>query len=160
MERLETANRYERAWGKLLSEYLRRAALWARETGGTKRWPLYDIAANADASVTVDPALDEALDTYLGENIGWPGTERACRYAVRFAALRETPGVELPDLPDPFEPLLLLWERGGEVVLDELGGAYFGAAYVGARTWAERVSEKPVVSLDPAVLDGIDTQTS
>ena len=77
---------------------------------------------------------------------------------MRFAALREVPGVELPDLPDPFEPLLLLWERGGEVVLDELGGAYFGTAYVGARTWAERVSEEPVVSLDPAVLDGIDAQ--
>lgn len=156
----QTANRHEHSRSRLLAEYMRRAALWARDTGGTRSWPFYDIAANVAPTVTTDPALAARLDEYLEQNVGWSGTERVCGYALRFAGLRETPGVEIPDLPDPFEPLLVLYERGGEVVLDELGGALIGDRYVHAATWREHVSTDPVVSLDPAVLDALDLEAS
>lgn len=41
-----------------------------------------------------------------------PAIERVCRGAVRWAALRAEGKVKLPELPDPYEPILLMFERG------------------------------------------------
>lgn len=74
----QTANRHERSRSRLLAEYMRRAALWARDTDGTRTWPFYDVAANVAPSVTTDATLAARLDEYLEQNVGWSGTERVC----------------------------------------------------------------------------------
>jgi hypothetical protein len=108
----------------------------------------------------VAPEVAERLEEFLVANVGGISTENACRAAVRWATLRDTPGVQLPDLPDPFEPLILLYERGGEVIADESRAFTFAGLRVQIKPWREHLSAKPVVALDAATLDALDAAKS
>lgn len=67
----------------LMREYPRRSALWAQALDRMEQWPFFDIAAAVDPEAQVD---EELLGSVLDS---------------------------LEGLPDPFEPLLAVHERGG-----------------------------------------------
>ncbi len=93
----------------LMREYLRRSALWAQVLGRMDEWPFFDIAAAADPSAQLD---DESVRAVLGGLVGRgmrPHDKRFIRFMLNFTMLREWP----QGLPDPFEPLLMVYERGG-----------------------------------------------
>jgi hypothetical protein len=92
----------------LMREHLRRSALWSRHLG-SESWRFFDVAGAVDPTVWADDSLVERV---LAVARGYPVVGKTCVYALRFAVLRDR-GVELPELPDPFEPLVLLYERGG-----------------------------------------------
>ncbi|MCN9239941.1 hypothetical protein NGF19_03915 [Streptomyces sp. RY43-2] len=129
--------------------------LWANELGGTRKWPCFDIAERIAPSVQVSPELSTKLETYIEHNIGGISTEDVCRFALRWATLRDT-HLKLPDLEDPFEPLITLYERGGEVIADETRTFNFSNQSLRVMTWQEHLSSKPCTSLDPAGLDALD----
>ncbi|MFF2143327.1 hypothetical protein [Kitasatospora sp. NPDC058190] len=143
---------------RLMVEYLRRASLWAEVLGGPPKWPIFDIAGALAPEVRVDPAVAERVEEFLMAHVGGIETENACRAAVRWATLRDTPDVQLPDLPDPFEPLILLYERGGEVIADESRAFNFGGRRVQIRPWREHHSPQPATTLDPTTLDALDNE--
>ncbi|MFD9688047.1 hypothetical protein ACFWXO_20070 [Kitasatospora sp. NPDC059088] len=153
---LEGHNAHVASRARLMVEYLRRASLWAEVLGGPPKWPIFDIAGALAPDVQVDAELAERLEEFLLANVGGIETENACHAAVRWATLRDTPGVRLPDLPDPFEPLLLVYERGGEVIADESRAFNFGGRAVRIKPWREHLSTEPATALDPATLDGLD----
>ncbi|MEU9047091.1 MULTISPECIES: hypothetical protein [unclassified Kitasatospora] len=62
--------------------------------------------------------------------------------------------------PDPFEPLVLLDERGGELVPDESRAFTFAAVRVQIKPWREHLSAEPATALDPATLDALDAAES
>ncbi|MFI8461448.1 hypothetical protein [Kitasatospora sp. NPDC085464] len=157
---LEGRNAHVASRSRLMVEYLRRASLWAEVLGGPPRWPIYDIAGALAPDVRVDPELAELLEDFLIAHVGGIETENACRAAVRWATLLDTPGQRLPDLPDPFEPLLLVYERGGEVIADESRAFNFGGRSVRIKPWREHLSAEPAVALDPATLDALDVAAS
>ncbi|WP_231905071.1 MULTISPECIES: hypothetical protein [Streptomycetaceae] len=145
---------------KLMREYLRRAALWVNELGGTDRWPFFDIAGRIAPSVRTNPDLAARLERYIEENVGGISTEDALRAILRWATLRDVHKGQLPYPNDPFEPLLVMYERGGEVVADEARFFNFGHRSVRLKPWPQHLSPDPVVSLDPATLDALDREES
>lgn len=94
---------------RLMKEYLRRSALWTQASGGSGDWPFYDIAACTARATPIEPGLlDDVIDR-LGRSGAGELDRRVARFMIAFAALEERP----VDLPDPYEPLLMMFERGG-----------------------------------------------
>lgn len=148
---------HARSRAKLMHEYLRRAALWAQELGGTTRWPFFDIADRLAPDVDVPAEFAEELEKLIGPRINsWDATPS--RAALRWAAMLDA-AVSMPVyLEDPFEPLLLMFERGGGQTI-EAGFIDLGGSSVLQKTWQDHLSAEPVIALDRATLDALDEKT-
>ena len=144
---------------QLMREYLRRAALWAEAVDCTDRWPFFDIAACVDPSVRADGVLEDRLSKNFERNPVWPDVKDTSIWALRWAALRAAPGSKLPDLEDPFEPLILLYERGGGFNTAH-GRIEINLVALPPRDWSEHLSSQPVVALDRSTLDKLDDRSS
>lgn len=142
----------------LLREYLRRAAWWA-EAVKSEEWPFFDIAHAIKPEVRADPALVKRIETHLAPEMQGILVVHACVRALHFAALLDA-GVQLPKLPgsavQPFEPLLVMFERGGGFRTDGSGLIQVDIAGVPKGTIQSNLKDKPVVALDPAALDALD----
>ncbi len=135
----------------LMGEFLRRSALWADALGGS-RWPFFDVASLVDPSVRADDDLvarargGTALqDAVVADTVAW---------ALHFAALRDA-GVILPELPDPFEPLVVMYERGGGFSRHTGLFVQVDVANSPIGDRADRAARQPLV-MDPAELDALD----
>ncbi|WP_131096819.1 hypothetical protein [Streptomonospora litoralis] len=148
----------DRQWSQiaLFEEYLRRAALWLGVESDV-RWPFGDFAAAVDSSVRADDRLVRQVDESIPLDQSQDVVD-TCLNALHFQALRES-GTPLPRLPDPFEPLLLMYERGNGVYSTQI---YFqiGASGVKKRSPEYFASADPVTVLDPEALDAIDSRSS
>ncbi|MGW4651608.1 hypothetical protein [Kitasatospora sp. NPDC004289] len=122
---------------RLMREYLRRAARWAEAVGGTDVWPFFDLAGLVDPGVQVEAGVAgqlAALVERLGEG---SGGARICRAAVRWASLGEDARCAV-GLPDPYEPLVAMVERGGGVTLEN-GMIDFVTTRVRVRSWRDHL---------------------
>jgi hypothetical protein len=141
--------------GRLMQEYLRRAAWWVQELDGTTKWPFFDIAGRWAPEVHASDEKSDRLETLIEERIRWYEDTVACRAALRWAALLDA-GIPLPShLEDPFEPLLLMFERGGGFTT-EAGFIDLGGSSVLQKTWRDHLAPHPIISLDQATLDALD----
>ncbi|MGW7022602.1 hypothetical protein ACWGGS_25125 [Streptomyces decoyicus] len=155
-----------RAW--LMREYLRRAALWVQElqkeehrpffdVAQSDRWPFFDIAQRVDPLVRADEEVASRLDEFLSEHASSLLVGRVCRAALNWKSLSEESLAKFPDLPDPFEPLILLFERGGGFWIEN-GFIDFVASRVRLATWDEHVAAEPLTLLDVGTLDALDEE--
>lgn len=135
---------------RLMSEYLRRAALWAQRLDAARLWPFFDIAQLVDPAARADPELVREVYAQVAARGANHLDRRLCEYALHFAALAE-PDAELPD---PFAPLVELYERGGQFH-QEAGLIYFGPMGVKLGSIADHLNAEPVAT-DPAALDALD----
>lgn len=103
----------------LMREYLRRSAMWAQELDADE-WPFFDVAALAAPGVRADQGLVDSVagDPNVFEN--GPLVRDTCLWALHMEAAKNS-GTALPDLPDMFEPLILMYERGGGFSLSSTG---------------------------------------
>jgi hypothetical protein len=147
---------HARSRARLMREYLRRSAWWAQELDAAMQWPFFDIAGLAAPQVEPPQDLAEQLETTIQSHIGRPSHRTIARSALRWAAARDA-GVPLPQLEDPFEPLLLLFERGGGFTT-EANFIDLGGSSVVEKTWRDHLSPEAVTTLDQAALDALDTQ--
>jgi hypothetical protein len=136
----------------LMREYLRRSALWAQALDRADAWPFFDIAAAAGRGALLDEALlDSVLDGLEGRGLR-PLDPRIIRYMLDFTALPARP----QDPPDPFEPLLMVYERGGSFSR-AAGSIRIGVGDgVPARSPERYARLAPVEDLGPAALDALD----
>ncbi|CAL9478455.1 hypothetical protein SUDANB121_03000 [Nocardiopsis dassonvillei] len=138
----------------LMREYLRRAAVWTRALGA-KGWPFYDIAEFAAPGVR---AADEVVQGVL-ENPAvveqYPTVGKSCVWALHLAAARDA-GVSLPDLPDPFEPLVRMYERGGGFSLSLTGTIDIDGAGLYRGTLLDHLGDTPRAPETEAELDALD----
>lgn len=144
----------------LLQEYLRRAALWAKTLDCTEQWPFFDIAAIAvgvDPSQRADNAQVEVLRHHFSQapfyTIGI--IENTCEWFLHWQVVKNQPEVRKFNLPDPYEPLIILYERGG-IFSTEHGLFNFEAASFPRGTWMQHDRDFPVVLLESAALDRLD----
>ena len=135
---------------KLMREYLRRAAWWAQRLDRTPEWPFFDIAEAIDPSVRADPELVDRTT----EGLGWYA-RRICAWALHLAELRTIAPEKIPDLDDPFEPLIVMFERGGDFTTAN-GRIEVDLAQFPIKSWIDYRTSDPVVSLDPQTLDELD----
>ncbi|MGW1193554.1 hypothetical protein [Streptomyces sp. NPDC002559] len=151
----EAAESRSRSRALLMREYMRRAALWARAYGAREEWPFFDITGVIDPAFRPAPEVEAELEDYVAHHVGTPSTARTCRGAVRWAALRERGGVALPDLPDPYEPLLLMYERGGGYSIEEFIDLY--GVMIPYGNFESNLNAEPFLTLAPGTLDALDS---
>ncbi|MEB8339387.1 hypothetical protein [Streptomyces endophyticus] len=147
---------HSRSRALLMREYLRRSAQWARHYGAESVWPFFDIAEHVDASVQLPPDIASDLDAFLRGGIGPNSVERTVVGAVRWAELRRQERTDLPGLPEPYEPLLLMYGRGGGFYVDQaidLNG-------VSLPRWSldTAIAAPPFLTMTTATLDALDSE--
>ncbi|MEW2355902.1 hypothetical protein [Spirillospora sp. NPDC029432] len=141
----------------LFKEFCRRSAWWLDHFGRPGGGPFLDVAALAGGDVRAGAGtverVREALPPYLSTS---QAAAKMCLAALDFAALREH-GAELPDLPDPYDPLVHLFERGGAFYQD-CSGVFIeiGGAAVPRRAFRGTLVAEPCAPLDHALLDELD----
>ncbi|MGW7091494.1 hypothetical protein [Streptomyces sp. NPDC054874] len=151
---------------KLMREYLRRAALWVQElekknltspfgAGQPEDWPFVDIAHRIDCSVRPSAELAARLNDFLSEHASAPLTGKICRFVLSWASLPDEVLSRFPDLPDPFEPLIILFERGGGFWVEN-GFIDFVDYRVRLSGWQEHLDRQPLPSLDASYLNSLD----
>ncbi|MCX5529230.1 hypothetical protein OG785_01400 [Streptomyces sp. NBC_00006] len=145
---------HTRSRALLMREYLRRSAQWARHYGAESAWPFFDIVEHVDASVQLAPDVASDLEAFLRGGIGPYSVERTVTGAVRWAELRRQGRTDLPELPEPYEPLLLMYERGGGFYVDQaidLNG-------VSLPRWGldTTIAAPPFPTVTTATLDALD----
>ncbi|MCP9207053.1 hypothetical protein [Streptomyces cucumeris] len=140
----------------LMREYLRRTALWAQAYDVEDTWPFFDVAEHVAPQVQLAPELTAELDEVL-TGVMPSSLKRMCRAAVRWAVVRQS-GIDLPKgLPDePYEPLLLMCERGGGYFVEEfvdLNGAMIQLGSV-----ERNLAATPFIALAHTTLDALDAE--
>jgi hypothetical protein len=142
--------------GRLTQEYLGRTARWAQALGEPVqyRWPFADLAKAVDPSKEVSPAQLEALARSARDVFHVVALQRAAESALYWAALGDLPKEQFPEFDDPYEPLLLLFERGGGFRIDN-GFIELGYVSVPYRPLTHR-AEQPPMAIDEATLDALD----
>ncbi|HLL65740.1 MAG TPA: hypothetical protein VK453_08320 [Micromonosporaceae bacterium] len=143
--------------GYLMKEHLRRAAWWAYVTKAPG-YPFPDVAAAVNPAIRADPQAVARVTAQLASwsQRGW--VTRVTVHALHFAALLDA-GVPLPQAPaEPFEPLLMMFERGGGFGAE--GGGLIEVDTLGIRpgTVVENLRQEPYVELDKAALDALDVR--
>jgi hypothetical protein len=144
--------RGDKSWSKaaLFKEYLRRLAGWAGAYDCEARTPFFDLAACVDPGATVDQAVLTNVLTMV-EDGGWDVTH-VVPFVLRWAAL----SVPLPrGLEDPFEPLVVLFERGGGFHTEN-GEVNLEWKSVRLAGWRKRATDPPLPGFGTAELDEID----
>ncbi|GIF09776.1 hypothetical protein [Actinoplanes siamensis] len=159
--RLATINwerRGDKTWSKvvLLKEYFRRAAQWAAAYDCDSRVPFFDIARCVDASVEVPEGVLDGLLATVEANGGGRNVTQVIPFILRWSALQAASRTQAPPyLEDPFEPLILLFERGGGFHTEH-GEVDLEWKSVRMAGWRNRADDPPLPSFDPAYLDEID----
>lgn len=139
----------------LMREYLRRAALWARAYDAEPSWPFFDIAEHVDAEISTPPDIADDLEERL-EELAPASLRTTCRGAVRWATLREARNDLPTDLPDPYEPLLAMYERGGGYYIEEY--LDLNGVMIPLRDVESNASAPAFLTLAPATLDALDAE--
>ncbi|WP_405482015.1 hypothetical protein [Streptomyces anulatus] len=74
---------------------------------------------------------------------------------MNWASLPDEALSKFPDLPDPFEPLINLFERGGGFWVEN-GFIDFVEYRVRLSGWQEHIDRQPLSSLDSDYLDSLN----
>ncbi|NXY97206.1 hypothetical protein HYE82_23085 [Streptomyces sp. BR123] len=135
----------------LMREFLRRSALWARATGSPE-WPFFDIAARIDPSVRIDADIVKEIAEKAG--LQQPVVLDVLEWSLNFAVLSDI-RADLPDLPEPFAPLILMFERGGGFGLDGSGHIEVDMAAISKGSLEDALERTPL-DLSEASLSALD----
>ncbi|MEV6597689.1 hypothetical protein AB0M36_12570 [Actinoplanes sp. NPDC051346] len=154
---IDYARHGDKAWSKaaLLKEYCRRIAHWAAAYGCETRGPFFDLALCIDPGVRADQeVVDRVIETVRSGASN--AITQVAPFILHWAALRATPGIDVPpDLDDPFEPLILLFERDGGFHIEK-GSVELEYLSMPMRIWRNFADRPPMPSFAAADLDEID----
>jgi pSer/pThr/pTyr-binding forkhead associated (FHA) protein len=94
---------------ELMKEFLRRMMLWAEALNMREAWPLFDVAASVRPTVRPDVEQLKMLTRGLYPNMF---VRMTCHWTLRWSAVKNSSEVKRLNLPDPYEPLLQMYENG------------------------------------------------
>ncbi|MFI1994859.1 hypothetical protein [Actinoplanes sp. NPDC020271] len=136
----------------LMREYLRRAALVVGDVQ-PPGWPFADLAAVVAVTVRADESVTEDVVRTVRRAGQFSPIPQTCAAAVHWSRLAADRGLPWPD---PFEPLLLMYERGGGFTFSDAGMIEVDLVGVPHRPPAGYLSAAPIASLDIAFLAETD----
>ncbi len=143
---------------QLMREHLRRMALWANALECVDDWPWFGVAAELAArSDAVKTALGEAQLDQLAPLPLAGIAGRICSHYLAWSAIAELLEVRRHGLADPYEPAILLFQRGGYPTVEH-GMFHIGLAGFPLGKVATWIGKPPVVELDEASLAAADEQ--
>lgn len=99
---------------RLMEEYLRRAGLWAKALGCESFGPFFNIAEQVDPTIRANTEILEWLETYTEQHCLGSRVSIPLQRILHWAALHDAGGLKTSHLPNPYEPLLTLYEQGAE----------------------------------------------
>ncbi len=142
----------------LFKEYARRMALWAEALHLSRSdWLLTSIAQQITPNLVLSANEMAELDTYFAEYGIHPPLARVLESSVAWSHVAKSDIVKGYQLPDPYEPMLIFFERGGDFQWHPNGfwaiSEAFGVGNVDIETYA---IASPFAELDPDELDEID----
>ncbi|NYV76585.1 hypothetical protein [Streptomyces sp. UH6] len=142
--------------GLLMREFLRRTAAWARAHHVEPSWPFLDVVELVAPEVEVPADVAAEVEDAL-KGVAPSSLKETCRAAVRWAALVQS-GFEAPaELPaEPYEPLLLMCERGGGYFVEEF--IDLNGAMVRLGTVDSNLAAQPFLTLASTTLDALDAE--
>lgn len=145
-----------RSQARLVQEYLRRSAIWASVLKRAN-WPFYDVAEVVNPEVRVPgEMIDQILDWV--PNGGTYYVSKTLNWSLQFANLQDVQGVDI-DLPDPYDPLIRVYERGDSINYTPVGYIEVGGLSV-PRGKAEKYARiKPLLDTSESVLQEIDDRS-
>lgn len=142
----------------LMREYLRRSALWAQAYSAEGAWPFYDITEFMDTDFRLPSDTAHELEKFLRARLS-ADVKVTCRGAVGLAGLRlHDPAIRAAELPDLYEPLIRLYERGGEFMVDNVGALDLTGVSFRPGSLQGNASNTPIVALRDTVLDALDVE--
>src|SRR5262245_59445814 len=97
----------------LLREHFRRMALWSKALNCTDRWPYFDAAELINPTVRVEADKLERLRNHLKTIGAGLYLTLECQWFLQWAAIENTSEVRLFGIPAPYEPILVMYRRGG-----------------------------------------------
>ena len=118
-----------RATVRLMREHLHLMARWASALGCEDAWPFFDVAAKVQPEVRATTAEVTTLEQHL-RSLHLPNrVVNACIWALHWDQVKALPAVACFALPDPFEPLLAMFEQGGRFTTEHGYVDVEGAAF-------------------------------
>ncbi|MCX4518415.1 hypothetical protein OHA69_12175 [Streptomyces anulatus] len=142
----------------LMREYLRRSALWAEAYSAEEAWPFFDITNYVAPELSLPKSLSLDLNEFLRTRMTGL-VKTTCAGAVRLAELRtQNPAAEKPSLPELYEPLLVMYERGGDFMRDNSGALDLTGVSFRPGTMRDYLGDTPIVTVRASVLDALDTE--
>jgi hypothetical protein len=142
----------------LFQEYLRRMSLWAQTLDCLNLWPFFNVAAQISPSVEVPEEAIAQLKEHLANFRLRKNIKQTCEWYLRWGAIADTTPVQKIDLPAPYDPLILMYERGA-TFYTEHGFFCVSLASFPRKNWSSYHSLKPVVELDDSVLNRLDSSS-
>lgn len=145
---------------KLMTQYLGRAALWTDRLKSDGSWPFYDIGDYLAPDIHVPEEFSQRLKNYSDYLVS-QGRYRnsrpklVCEWYLRWEAIRETGRASKYELPDPYEPLVLMFERGGSFTTEH-GFIELGACSIRPDHWKSIARNYSPIELTTEYLDQLD----
>ena len=147
----------------LFKEFLRRQVLWLHALECIDDYPSYDLASLVNNKVRASMEATTAIRHHLSSRAlnATMILSGALENALHWAALEDTGLAETYDLPNPYEPLIILYERGGTFTIEEMFGRFvIGYDNRGPSLprgpWRRWYQNEPFVDLKPTILDALD----
>jgi hypothetical protein len=148
----------------LFKEHLRRQALWLNALAMTEDFPTYDLAALVNDKIRAGNDFTNAIRRHLTtcELNSTMILTGVLESALHWAALEDLELLsDFPDLPNPYEPLVILFERHGTFTIEEMFGRYvIGYTERGPSLargpWQRYFQQEPYVELETSVLNRLD----
>ena len=124
----------------LMGEFIRRQALWGKTLGipTTMRVP-FDVAKYKEPTIRAKPETLNKLRSHL-INVR-PIIREIYEWALHWAALGDNDIPSLTEHPDPYEPLLYMFDQGSTFHFDQ--GINVGGATIPRGNWLSFVDKPP-----------------
>lgn len=95
----------------LIEEYFRRMILWLKALNRPRKLLLVDLSEMVNPDILVSREPIRMLDAHLAGHD--PLFKETMIHVLLWAAVKDSPEAKQANLPDPYEPLVLMYERGG-----------------------------------------------
>ena len=97
----------------LMELYLHRAARWAKLLECTELWPFFDIALQIIPTVRAPAEAVMQLGSHLEAHDVPYVIRRTCVWCLHWSTISDAEQVMRLGLPDPYDPLVMMYEHGG-----------------------------------------------
>lgn len=144
----------------LFLEYLRRMALWAQLLDCGNNWPFFDVATHICPELIVSETDISLLVNHLNQFSLKTYVKQTCIWYLHWTICQNSSISNMPKLPEPYEPLIMMYERG-ERFYTEHGFIYLSQTNlsVSRQHWQGYISQTPKVRLESDFLNEIDSLT-
>ncbi len=141
----------------LFWESLRRMTKWTEFLNCREQWFFGDLASCIDPNLQIDKNKIGKLDRELKESYTYPFRKIIFINFVRWETLEEKSSlIKQSNLPDPYEPVIMMFERGGNFRPDKVNFEVSGIA-TGRPSW-KFCYNLPEIKITPEELEKMDAE--